>query len=36
MYVGVVGYFVIGLIYTASFGNFRGVLLEAAIAMVAD
>jgi hypothetical protein len=36
MYVIVLGYFVIGVIYQAMYGNIKSVLVEAAIAMVVD
>jgi hypothetical protein len=36
IYIGVLGYCVIAMTYTASFGNIKGVLLEAALAMAVD
>lgn len=36
MYVIVLGYFVIGVIYQAMYGNIKSVLVEAAIALVVD
>lgn len=36
MYVVVLGYFIVGIMYQAMYGNVKSVLVEAAIAMAFD